>query len=133
MCGHADLDDDFEAEILRALTHPLGGEVIHVKRDNIHRVKAHGFRFVEKWEIFFGEGLAEQKGVNSKFHGRVWLRTRGMAPKLRPRGRNRCIELNRPVNGKIRTPPAAALLPSNSSHRTPSAPSTPFHRGILVH
>ena len=59
----------------RALTHTLRGEVIHVERDYIHRVKAHGFGFVEEWEILFGECLAKQQGVNSKFHIGVWFGT----------------------------------------------------------
>ena len=56
-----------------------------------------------KVPIAFGEGFAKQEGLNTEFHSSElvrrpkqiadWLQPHpAMAPKLRPRMRNRCIE-----------------------------------------
>jgi hypothetical protein len=57
---HPDLGNDVELEITGALSDKLCGKVIYVERDDVHRVKTHGFRFVQEREIALGKGLAKQ-------------------------------------------------------------------------
>jgi hypothetical protein len=41
------------------LPHQLRREIIHVERDNVHRVEAHSFGFVQRWKVPLCECSAE--------------------------------------------------------------------------